>query len=85
MKIHLQIAEGILAPSASEYRSENLESFEAVQRYATGAYDVPISDESAQVILKACMSWLDYSGTEGENEYHHRVRKPLLELEKEAS
>jgi len=80
MKIHLQIAEGILTPSASEYRSENLESFEAVQRYAEGAYDIPISDNSAQVILAACISWLEYSGSEGQNEYHHRVKKPLLEL-----
>lgn len=60
-----KIADAILDGSIEEYREFNLASADAVSDYAENGMGILISDDEAEVILKACKEYLAIVEGEG--------------------
>ena len=69
------VAEGLL-DEANEAIYENLMTSENVQAYAENAMEIILSDEHAELVMKACKNWLD-SDDQTANNYYHDVERVL--------
>lgn len=54
---------------------------EAIKAYADGAFDIILSDETAEAIANASEKFMAYDGYELSQKYWEFVKKPLGEIE----